>query len=408
MASHDVELASRDFTTGNAPLDNQSAAFSISGDGRYVGFTSESDSLLAPGLDTGQEDIFVYDRVTQAITRVSEAYRRRQRRTTRATSTAAIARNGRYVAFQSSALEPDVRSRSRTRLPGHLRPRSGHEHDRAVSVSWDGTVGGAAGNSEEPTISDDGRFVVFTTTAKNLLPPGAADRRRRRPGRPRPLRRGRRRRCVRARRTPSWCRRTATAASPATSYFAISGDGRYVAYASSSFLEPPYRYDLLTGETSERIDVAYDGGPADGTRAVRGRPVVRRPLRPLQQQRVEPAVARQGHERPGRRVRARHGARRHRARERQDRTARRTRRVRRVHDGHAGALVGRPLRRLPSRRTGRARARAAAGAGRTLRARPGERRDRARRRPRRRLARRRLRLLLLLRARRATGRASRS
>ena len=261
MASHDVELVSRDFTTGNAPLDNQSAAFSISGDGRYVGFTSVSDSLLAPGLDTGQEDTFVYDRVTQGITRVSEAYPSGTSNYS-SNQTAAIARNGRYLAFQSSAS-------NLTSVPD---PGPGYQDvfvrdlvtstTEMISVSWDGTVGGAAGNSEEPTISDDGRFVVFTTTAKNLLPPGQqAD------GDADLMVRDR---CVADGVAVSPCTPhtilispAGDGSSPATSYFAISGDGRYVAYASSSFLESPYRYDLLTG-ASERIDVAYDGGSADG------------------------------------------------------------------------------------------------------------------------------------------------
>ena len=42
----------------------------ISGDGNFVSFGSTSASLVS-GDDNGESDVFLYNRITQAITRVS-------------------------------------------------------------------------------------------------------------------------------------------------------------------------------------------------------------------------------------------------------------------------------------------------------------------------------------------------
>jgi Ca2+-binding RTX toxin-like protein len=72
---------------------------SISGDGRYVAFTSYSDGLV-PGDTNGTRDVFVKDLATGAITRVSQNGATANKQ---ASLGAQISADGRWVAFESGA-----------------------------------------------------------------------------------------------------------------------------------------------------------------------------------------------------------------------------------------------------------------------------------------------------------------
>jgi hypothetical protein len=134
----------------------------ISADGRFVIFTSWATNLVA-GDTNGSGDIFARDRQTGATERVSVdssgnqagGWSQRPR----------ISADGRYVVFQSGASNlvagdtngwPDI-----------------FVHDRATGatdlVSVDSSGNQANGNSTEPAIGADGRFVVFESKASNLV-----------------------------------------------------------------------------------------------------------------------------------------------------------------------------------------------------------------------------------------------
>ena len=99
---------------------------SISADGRYVAFGSIATNLV-PGDTNAKADIFVYDRQTDTIERVSVAADGTQGND--ASTGASISADGRYVAFDSTAsnLVPgDTNGQER-----RLRLRSPDGHDRA-------------------------------------------------------------------------------------------------------------------------------------------------------------------------------------------------------------------------------------------------------------------------------------
>ncbi len=138
---------------------------SISGDGRFVAFDSIASNLVR-GDTNGQADVFVHDRQTGATERVSVASDGTQ---ANADSTAAhISRDGRLVAFTSFAenLVPDLD-------PGIDFGRDMFVHDRSTGVTerisegFDGTE--ADGESFDPLLNADGRFVYFTSFAANLV-----------------------------------------------------------------------------------------------------------------------------------------------------------------------------------------------------------------------------------------------
>jgi Tol biopolymer transport system component len=287
----------------------------ISGDGRYVAFTSAASNLVA--ADTNREpDVFVRDRVGATTVRASVASDGVQARGS--SGLPAISADGRVVAFVSEApnvvrgdsnraLDVFVRdlaagttarvsvSSSGAQARGPVRPRSGYQpalsadgaivafaspssglvpgdrnraddvfvRDRAarttslVSVDSAGAQRRLAG-SRAPSLSGDGRFVAFDSAAGF----DGADANRASDV------------YVRDRQaaTTSW-------ASPATDARgsdapALSGDGRYVLFDSRSQLLPGdtdgfsdvYRYDRTTATTTlASIDTWYGragAGPA--------------------------------------------------------------------------------------------------------------------------------------------------
>ena len=147
-----------DGTQGN----DVSSVLSISADGRYVAFTSNASNLV-PGDTNGFGDIFVYDRQTDTIERVSVASDGTQGNDRSVAPS--ISADGRYVAFVSYASNL---------VPGDTNGASDiFVYDRQtdtierVSLAADGTEGDRA--SDSPSISADGRYVAFVSYASNLV-----------------------------------------------------------------------------------------------------------------------------------------------------------------------------------------------------------------------------------------------
>lgn len=135
---------------------------SLSADGRYIAFDAVSSDLVS-GDTNGWSDIFVRDRETGEITRVSVASDGTQ--ANNSSNNPMISGNGRYVAFASSA---DNLAPGNPDFFIHV-----FVHDRQtgettrVSVSSAGTQGN--GVSGGAFITYDGRYVVFTSEASNLV-----------------------------------------------------------------------------------------------------------------------------------------------------------------------------------------------------------------------------------------------
>ena len=135
----------------------------ISSDGRFVAFESSAPNLV-PEDTNGERDIFVFDRRTRFIERVSvdsmgaEASDESQR--------PAISSNGRFVVFVSRA--PDL-------VPADTNGTSDvflHDRQNGVTERISVDPAGAEANdaSSVPSISSDGRFVAFASNATNLVP----------------------------------------------------------------------------------------------------------------------------------------------------------------------------------------------------------------------------------------------
>ncbi|HUO38143.1 MAG TPA: hypothetical protein VMU34_10005, partial [Mycobacterium sp.] len=154
---------------GGLEADANSAAVSMSADGRFVAFESLATNLLGPGADTnGVADIFVRDRQTGTTERISVGPGGLQ--ADAASGGCTLSPDGRFVAFYSAA----------TNLLGLGGDTNGSYdtfvHDRQTGTTERVSVGpgGLQGNSFSfgTSISAGGRFVAFGSLATNLLGPG--------------------------------------------------------------------------------------------------------------------------------------------------------------------------------------------------------------------------------------------
>ena len=150
-------------SASGATGDGASVDASISGDGRFVSYTSWATNLV-PGDANRVSDVFVLDRLTGRTTLASVTTAGAQGFSFSGQS--AISADGKRVAFWSVAtnLVPND-----TNLEADI-----FVHDlptgrtRRVSVN---TLGMQAGDSSQlPAISGDGRFVAFQSRARNLVP----------------------------------------------------------------------------------------------------------------------------------------------------------------------------------------------------------------------------------------------
>jgi Tol biopolymer transport system component len=145
-------------TQGN----DRSSHPSISGNGRYVAFASDSSNLVA-GDTNGGSDVFVYDRQTGVTTLESVASGGSAG--SGSGDSGSISADGRYVAFVSSSgglVSGDTNGVDDIFV-----------HDRQTGDTTRVSVDSAGVESNAisylPNISGDGRFVAFTSEATNLV-----------------------------------------------------------------------------------------------------------------------------------------------------------------------------------------------------------------------------------------------
>ena len=203
------------FIPALAQANSAPASISISQDGRFVAFISETDDLVTNDSN-GVADVFVRDRMANTIERVSLSSTGEQ--SDAPASQVVISADGRFVTFVSAAdsLVPD----------DAVGFEDVYVHDRLTGITERASVNDRGqrgdGNSSDPDISTDGRYVAFRSEAKNLVlddSNGVADV------------------FIRDRLTGHTIRasvssREAESNFPSGGTLAISGDGRTVAFSS--------------------------------------------------------------------------------------------------------------------------------------------------------------------------------
>jgi len=135
----------------------------VSADGRYVAFSSEATNLVA-GDTNGWPDVFVRDTVGGTTRRVS--VRTNGAQANQGSAAAAISTDGRYVAFISSAsnlVSGDTNGTSDLFVRDTVAGTT-----RRVSVGPNGAQ--SNGYADGPSMSADGRYLTFASPASNLVP----------------------------------------------------------------------------------------------------------------------------------------------------------------------------------------------------------------------------------------------
>lgn len=129
---------------------------SVSGDGRYVAFSSSASNLVAEDTNNAG-DVFVRDRAAATTTRVSVSSAGSQANDW--SDHPVISPDGRYVAFDS----PSSSFTPSSDFGGvDLFERDHQREDHAVSRSATfGEINANSSNATAPRISSDGRYVVF-------------------------------------------------------------------------------------------------------------------------------------------------------------------------------------------------------------------------------------------------------
>jgi Tol biopolymer transport system component len=152
-------------TDGTEAVNGHSSSPSISADGRYVAFESQALNLVG-GDTNGFLDIFVHDREKHTTIRVNVSTEKYQALGGQSYHPS-ISGDGRYVVFVSDAT--NLVPGDTNKVPDIF------VHDRVkgttkrVSVASDGAEG-IGGASTQPAISADGRYVAFVSEATNLVP----------------------------------------------------------------------------------------------------------------------------------------------------------------------------------------------------------------------------------------------
>lgn len=150
---------------GGAAADGSSSAPSVSRGGRFVAFASSATNLSEADRDRVR-DVFVRDLSSGSTTLVSRARARRGAAANRDSVRPRVSANGRYVAFESAAMNLSRADRDGTR---DIFVRDLRRGTTVLASRASGRRGaGARADASGPSISGDGRYVAFESPAANL------------------------------------------------------------------------------------------------------------------------------------------------------------------------------------------------------------------------------------------------
>lgn len=149
-------------TSTGTQVDGGSGNPSISGDGHFVAFESDSTNLTGTADTNGFTDIYVKDTQTGTVARASLTSTSGEPNSD--STWPSISGDGRYVVFDSDA---DNLVPNDTNGAGDIFVRD-MQTGTTLGVSISGNAGGFDGS-----ISLDGRFVVFNSSSSNLVPDDA-------------------------------------------------------------------------------------------------------------------------------------------------------------------------------------------------------------------------------------------
>ena len=151
--------------TGSSTLPQSTRV--VSTDGRFVVFSSDASNLVAND-NNGVSDVFLRDRVLGTTVRIS-VNRNDGGDASGESHTPSINSDGRFIAFASLAGDL-VEGDDNALLDVFVYD---HNTGQVIRASLAASDGETDGDSKDPTISADGRYVTFSSSATNLVAEGA-------------------------------------------------------------------------------------------------------------------------------------------------------------------------------------------------------------------------------------------
>ncbi len=213
--------------------DENSFVGGLSADGRLVAFDSSATNLIATPTNPGTGKAFVHDRLTGATMLLSaSAGGTEGNNDTFGTTISGDGQVAAFVSFATNLVTPPT-----TPIRGHVYVRAlAGGGPEVVDVAFDGGEGD--GDSRQPSLSVDGRFLAFASAATNLVgPPGSVG-----PGQI----------YVRDRETGTTelvsVNEFGLEGTGSSTVPSLSADGRFVAFKSSSS-------NLVFGDTNGKSDI---------------------------------------------------------------------------------------------------------------------------------------------------------
>lgn len=168
---HTEDVYLRDIKTGttirvsqpvrSSGFDGGSTTPSISGDGRFIAFSSGSSKLVAGDTDDVNSDIFVYDRIAKTTAKITK-------NATGSSILPTISADGRFVGFMSQAANL-VANDTNAAWDTFIHDRTTGKTIRVNTTPQNlQSTGDSFPFQSRPSISADGRFIGFESGAKDL------------------------------------------------------------------------------------------------------------------------------------------------------------------------------------------------------------------------------------------------
>lgn len=149
-----------------ATADNRSYPGAMSNDARFVAFESEATNLVT-GDSNGEIDVFLRD--TQAGTTIRVSVANNEAQANSSSDIESISDNGRYVLFSSHASNL-VTGDTNNAMDLFVRDIVSGTTKRVSLADNEAQANGSSGYYGNPSISNDGRYVIFESDATNLVP----------------------------------------------------------------------------------------------------------------------------------------------------------------------------------------------------------------------------------------------
>ena len=171
-------LVSRSATNASLNANGDSTLPALSSDGRFVLFQSTAPDLVPGQVDGNsgeayRDDVFLYDRLTAAMTLVSHRWDSFTTSGNKGTVMAAsLSLDGRYVAFASGATDL-ISNQSGPAVDNVFLFDRSTGSNVLVSHAFGAPSQGAANTSALPALSGDGRYLAYRSYGANIVAGGA-------------------------------------------------------------------------------------------------------------------------------------------------------------------------------------------------------------------------------------------